>query len=199
VSRYVSRPVVSPARRLPASVPLQEYKQTQVEFTLHKYDQKDLEKWQDFWNISLVNGYHYGARAEGPYWNDKDSGGTNVALADLGKHPQAKKMIEAVAATGNSLALGVYGIGNDECCAACTVPTKVCENWGGATIKNEAKPTSDESVAKCDVGHPPTCKAAGFEGGASDLCKPKVSCHLQGLHANADGDTFTVHILPYRG
>lgn len=161
---------------------------TQAEITVHNYFANE---WHDAYDISLVNGFNYKVRVDAPYQDVRDP-------YTPGNPFRCLKTVQATSRLGNSKNPGVFGLGNDECCASCKPPRACCAEWGDK-IAGEAHPTYNNVRPNCPVGPPPPppyepCPNAdprpAHEG--TRQCDPRPFCQMDGWHSQATGKVFTV-------
>jgi hypothetical protein len=166
---------------------------TQAELTLqNNWGTVDNPNFHEGADISLVNGFNYPVTIVGPYSQSQDL------------KPKAKptdpdtfygSTIQVTAATGNSQNYGVFGLGNDQCCASCVMPGGCCSQWTVGTIKNESHPAKTTPV-QCPTAPPPnTCDSSDtcFTypcGGVQ--CASLIPCQANYWQTYANGTEWTV-------
>lgn len=159
-------------------------KLTQAEITVHNFFGNE---WHDGYDISLVNGFNYKVKINAPYTDVRDP-------YTPGNPFRCLSTIQATSQLGNSNNPGVFGLGNDQCCASCQPPADCCAEWGDK-IAAEAHPTYNNAPANCPVADPyAPCANANpkpVHGGAQ-RCDARPRCQMDGWHSQATGKVFTV-------
>ncbi len=157
---------------------------TQAEMTVHNYFSNE---WHDGYDISLVNGFNYKVRIDAPYNEVRDP-------YTPGNPIRCLPTIQAGSQLGNSNNPGVFGLGNDQCCASCRPPADCCAEWGDK-IAAEAHPTYNNAAPNCPVADPyapcANTNPKPVHGGAQ-RCDARPRCQMDGWHSQATGKVFTV-------
>ncbi|MFC1835065.1 hypothetical protein ACFL2Q_10055 [Thermodesulfobacteriota bacterium] len=167
---------------------------TQAELTLqNNWGTVDKPNVHEGTDISLVNGFDYPVTIVAPYSQSQDL------------KPKAKPTdpntfygptIKVAAATGNSKNYGVFGLGNDQCCASCVMPSGCCSQWTASTIKNESHPATTTPV-QCPASPPPgTCDPSNpcytYPCRGAQQCAPLIPCQANFWQTYATGTEWTV-------
>jgi hypothetical protein len=157
---------------------------TQAEITVHNYFANE---WHDGYDISLVNGFNYKVKIDTPYVDTKDP-------YTEGQPYRCLKTIQAASMLGNSKNAGVFGLGNDQCCASCKPPAECCSEWGDK-IAAEAHPTFKGATPTCLLNAPyAPCPQASPQPQrtGNQPCDARPRCQMDGWHSQANGNLFTV-------
>ena len=157
---------------------------TQAEITVHN---EFSGQWHDGYDISLVNGFNYPVKIDAPYTATTDP-------YTPGNPIRCLPTIEAKTQLGNSQNPGVFGLGNDQCCASCRPPSECCSEWGDK-IAGEAHPTYNNVTPNCPGQDPwaPCDNANPKPVHSGDArCDARPRCQMDGWHSQATGKTFTV-------
>ena len=157
---------------------------TQAEITVHNYFEN---QWHDGYDISLVNGFNYKVTIDAPYPEVKDP-------YTPGNPIRCLPAIEAKSRLGNSTNVGVFGLGNDQCCASCAPPSACCTQWGDK-IAGEAHPTYKNVAPNCPTTDPyAPCASTTPKpvNQGTQPCDPRPRCQMDGWHSQATGKKFTV-------
>lgn len=159
---------------------------SQAELTLHDYYAFN-QTWHDGYDISLVNGFNVPVTITAPY-------NATVDPYTPGTPIRCLPMIQATTQLGNSTNTGVFGLGNDQCCASCKPPSECCAEWGDK-IAGEAHPTYNNVAPNCPTTDPyapcPNANPQTPQTGTSQ-CDARPRCQMDGWHTEATGSTFTV-------
>lgn len=159
---------------------------SQAELTLHDYYAFN-QTWHDGYDISLVNGFNYPVAINAPY-------NTTADPYTPGQPIRCLPLIQATTQLGNSTNTGVFGLGNDQCCASCKPPSDCCAEWGDK-IAAEAHPTYNNVPANCPTNEPyAPCPNANPQppNTGTTQCDARPRCQMDGWHTEATGSTFTV-------
>jgi len=157
----------------------------QAELALHAHWSSD-GSWHDTYDISLVNGFNFPIRMDTPYPDKTDPYTPDHPIYSL-------HTIQATTKLGNSNNPGVFGLGNDQCCASCKPPPDCCGD--SSNFAGEAHPTLNNGPHNCSGGKDyapcPQINPAPPQGAQ---CVPRPFCQFDGLHSEAiTGETtFTV-------
>jgi hypothetical protein len=157
----------------------------QAELALHAHWPFN-DSWHDTYDISLVNGFNYPIRIDTPYPDKTDDYTPDHPIRSL-------HTIQATAKLGNSTNPGVFGLGNDQCCASCKPPPDCCGD--SATFASEAHPTLNNGPHTCSGGKDyAPCSQINPAPPRGAQCVPRPFCQFDGLHAEAiTGEkTFTI-------
>jgi hypothetical protein len=166
---------------------------TQAELTLqNNWGTVNNPNFHEGADISLVNGFNWPATIVGPYSQSQDL------------KPKAKptdpdsfygSTIQATGATGNGKNYAVFGLGNDQCCASCVMPSGCCNQWTAGTIKNESHPAKSTPVQCPASPFPNTCnpsdKCFTYPCGGGQ-CDPLIPCQANYWQTYANGTEWTV-------
>ncbi|MBI5570282.1 MAG: hypothetical protein HY914_10090 [Desulfomonile tiedjei] len=155
----------------------------QAELALHAHWACCGQPWKDTYDISLVNGFNYPIRIDTPYPEKTDPYTPDHPVISL-------PMIQAATAFGNSKTPGVFGYGNDQCCASCAPPVSCCTD--SDKIPSEAHPSiangTNCSTSPSDPHKP--CPNIHPVYGAQ--CVPRPFCQFSPDQSDATGKIFTV-------
>jgi hypothetical protein len=159
---------------------------SQAELTLHDYYDFN-QTWHDGYDISLVNGFNFPVTIAAPYNATTDP-------FTPGNPIRCLPTIQATSQLGNSQNPGVFGLGNDQCCASCKPPSECCAEWGDK-IAGEAHPTYSNVKPNCPTSDPyAPCDNANPKPAHSGTsrCDARPRCQMDGWHTEATGSAFTV-------
>ncbi len=146
-------------------------------------------------DISLVNGFNYPVTIVGPYSQSQD---LKPKTKPTDPDTFYGSTIQAAAATGNSHNYGVFGLGNDQCCASCVMPGGCCSQWTAGTIKNESHPATTAAVQCPTKPTPNTCNPGDAcftypcAGAGVKQCAPLITCQANYWQKYATGTEWTV-------
>jgi hypothetical protein len=157
----------------------------QAELALHAHWSFD-DSWHDTYDISLVNGFNYPIKIDTPYPYKTDDFTPDHPIVSL-------STIQATSKLGNSTNPGVFGLGNDQCCASCKPPVDCCGD--SSNFAAEAHPTLNKVAPVCSGGKDyAPCPQIQPPLKVGAQCVPRPFCQLDGLHswAIAGERNFTV-------
>ncbi len=159
----------------------------QAELALHAHWSYN-NSWHDTYDISLVNGFNYPIRMDTPYPDKTDAYTPEKPPPLVSLHT-----IQATTKLGNSTNPGVFGLGNDQCCASCKPPVDCCGDSGDFAA--EAHPTLNNVPPVCSAGKDyAPCPQIQPPLTVGTQSVPRPFCQFDGLHssANTGENTFTV-------
>jgi hypothetical protein len=157
----------------------------QAELALHAHWSYN-DSWHDTYDISLVNGFNFPIKIDTPYPDKTDPYTPDHPISLL-------HTIQATTKLGNSKNPGVFGLGNDQCCASCKPPSDCCGD--SADFAAEAHPTLNGVPTACSGGKDyAPCPQVKPPIPVGTQCVPRPYCQFDGLHSEAlsGQKTFTV-------